>query len=234
MSHKIAKAQRKAARSGNEGRGRRGGWRGWLRSGSRGRLGVWVLLGVPVAALALWALTAVGGPSGGSAYAVGSPGPGSAAPPISLASSDGGTFDLAALADDTRVLLYFQEGLTCQPCWDQMVAIEQRRDEFDALGIDRVVSVTTDPLGLVKQKVRDDGIRTPVLSDPGAQVSDAYDARAYSMEWMSPMRNGHSFIVVENERILWRADYGGAPDYTMFLEVDTLLADLTAGLEGTT
>lgn len=29
--------------------------------------------------------------------------------------------------------------------------------------------------------------------------------------------------------IQWRADYGGAPDYTMHVAVDDLLADLKAG-----
>lgn len=209
-----------------------GGWRGRLRSSGRARLGVWVVLSVPLAALALWGITRVGSSPGDVAYAVGSPGPGRPAPPIALESTGGRRFDLAAVDRNARVLLYFQEGLTCQPCWDQLVAIEQRPAEFRKLGIDRILSITTDPLDLVQRKVRDDGIRTPVLSDLGGRVSDAYDARSYSMEGMSPARDGHSFLVVQNGRILWRADYGGAPQYRMFVKVDTLLADLKLGLEG--
>jgi len=42
---------------------------------------------------------------------------------------------------------------------------------------------------------------------------------------------GHSFIVVGPDGgIRWRADYGGAPNYTMFVPVDALLDDLRAGL----
>jgi len=32
-------------------------------------------------------------------------------------------------------------------------------------------------------------------------------------------------------RIVWRADYGGAPKYTMYVPMDTLLADLRAGTQ---
>ena len=36
----------------------------------------------------------------------------------------------------------------------------------------------------------------------------------------------------ENGKILWRADYGGAPKYTMFVPVDVLLAQLKARTGG--
>ncbi|WP_225859683.1 hypothetical protein [Streptomyces albicerus] len=49
-------------------------------------------------------------------YDVGSPGIGTTAPGFPLASSAGGTTSLPAWKGKT-VLLYFQEGLTCQPCW---------------------------------------------------------------------------------------------------------------------
>jgi peroxiredoxin len=165
-------------------------------------------------------------------YAVGTPGVGQAAPPIKLPSTAGGTFDLASYKGKQQVLLYFQEGLTCQPCWDQIAALQQELDKFRALGVGPIVSVTTDPLRLIKQKVQDEGLEIPVLSDSDAKVSDAYDARTYSMTWMSPHRDGHTFILVGRDgRIRWRADYGGPPKYTMFLPVEAVLTDLRAGLE---
>jgi peroxiredoxin Q/BCP len=165
---------------------------------------------------------------GGFAYAVGSPGPNETAPPISLPSTDGGSFDLGSMRGKT-VMLYFQEGLMCQPCWDQIVDIEAEMDRFTDLGIDEMVTITTDPLDALQQKAADEGITTPVLSDPDLAVSLAYDTNSYGM--MGDSRNGHSFIVVGPEGdILWRADYGGAPDYTMYLPVTSLLADLRQGL----
>lgn len=169
--------------------------------------------------------------SGAYPFAVGAPGPGKPAPAIRLPSTKGGTFDLAAYKGKEPVLLYFQEGLTCQPCWDQIAAIDQEREKFAALGIKTIVSITTDPLDLVKQKAEDEGLTMPILADEGARVSDTYDARTYSMTWMKPARDGHSFTLVGKDgRVSWRADYGGPPKYTMFLPVDSLVADLRSGL----
>lgn len=195
---------------------------------------------VAVLALAGLALTFVrggantGGEPGAGQYTfeVGDPGPGTQAPAFELPSTDGGTVALDDYRGD-NVLLYFQEGLMCQPCWDQLTDIEQRMDDLTAAGVDRVVSVTSDPLDALQQKVQLEGISTPVLSDRDLAVSKTYDTNAYGM--MGGTHNGHSFILIgPNGQIRWRADYGGAPDYTMYLPVDNLLADLHAGLDGDT
>lgn len=162
-------------------------------------------------------------------FEVGDPGPGKEAPPIELPSTEGGTFDLASARGET-VLLFFQEGLMCQPCWDQIKDMEAKSGELETLGIDRTVSITTDPLDGLKQKVEDENISTPVLSDPDLAVSKTYDANKYGM--MGESRNGHTFIVVGPDgKIKWRADYGGAPDYTMYVPVKNLLADMREGLD---
>ncbi|MDQ2706498.1 MAG: hypothetical protein M3Z25_02170 [Actinomycetota bacterium] len=50
---------------------------------------------------------------------------------------------------------------------------------------------------------------------------------------MGTSRDGHSFILVGPDgRIQWRADYGGAPNYTMYVPLDQLAADLRAGPAG--
>lgn len=197
---------------------------------------VWVAAVVAVALAGLLGIYLASGDShpepGAGAYRfqVGQPGPGQPAPDIELAATNGTTFDLAALRDE-NVLLYFQEGLGCQPCWDQITAIEQDPEAFRDLGVDRIVSVTTDPLDALRQKVDDQGITTPVLSDPDLRVSRAYRANSYGM--MGDTRNGHSFVLVgPHGTIAWRADYGGEPDYTMYVPPENLLADLRAGIAG--
>ncbi len=151
---------------------------------------------------------------------------------VLLLSTNGGTFDLSSLRGKT-VLLYFQEGLTCQPCWDQLKDIQSNSSKFHALGIDAIVSVTTDPLDALKQKVADEGLSIPVLSDTGLIVSQVYNANSYGM--MGTSRDGHTFIVVGPDgRIRWRADYGGSPNYTMYVPVSNLLADIRTGLSGST
>ena len=126
------------------------------------------------------------------------------------------------------VLLYFQEGLMCQPCWDQMTSLEQEAAGLKAAGVDNVLSITTDPIDLITRKTDDMGLSTTVLSDPDLAVSKQYETNLFGM--MGTSRNGHSFILVGPEgTIQWRADYGGAPDYTMYVPVDELLSDLNEG-----
>ncbi len=241
MSGKKAKAARQAAVT-HPSTARRGQSPKTSRppTASRSRRALWLLLALPLIIAGLYGLTAIGKGGGGNSasgggkyqYAVGSPGPGAAAPALKLPSTAGGTFDLASYRGKAQVLLYFQEGLTCQPCWDQMQAIQKDIAKFHALGIGPIVSITTDPLDQIKQKVKDEGLTIPVLSDVGATYSSpsAWGTNQYQMQMMGD-RNGHSFILVgKNGRIRWRADYGGAPNYTMFVPDDRLLADLRQGM----
>lgn len=204
------------------------------RAGSIPRKPLLVIAGVIIVAFAaLFVVFSFSNPPGGGGdgfpYAVGNPGPGEEAPPMRLPSTDGDTFDLAD-ARGQRLMLYFQEGVMCQPCWDQLQDIEARWDEFAAFGIDGAVSITSDPLDVLEGKVALEGLTTPVLSDPGVEVSATYEANDYGM--MGTSMNGHSFVIVGPDgTIEWRADYGGAPDYTMYVPVDALLADLGAGLQ---
>lgn len=192
------------------------------------------VVGLGVVALgAIFYLSNSGGSEGtGQAseyeFVVGSPGPGEKAPPLQLPSTDGGMFDLAS-ENGTSVLLYFQEGIMCQPCWDQLKDIEADFAKFEALGIDKVVTITTDPLDALQQKAADEGLTSEVLADPGVGVSKEWGTAGIGM--MGPQMNGHSFILVNEDGVIeWRADYGGPPDHTMFLPVSNLLADLRAGL----
>lgn len=191
-------------------------------------------VGVAVVILAvIFALNNLGGAdpaakTGLSAFAVGRPGPGQAAPAIDLESTTGGMFNLAAQRGKTT-LLYFQEGLTCEPCWAQLKDLDSHLGAVTALGINQIVSITTDPLDALRQKATDEAIPSPVLSDENLTVSTAYDANRYGM--MGSSRDGHSFVVVgPNGQIRWRADYGGPPNYTMYVPVPSLLTAIRQGL----
>ncbi|MGH7377389.1 MAG: peroxiredoxin family protein [Candidatus Methylomirabilales bacterium] len=166
-------------------------------------------------------------PGAGRSYDVGQPGPGQAAPGFTLTDTTGQQVSLTDY-EGKNVLLYFQEGLTCQPCWDQLSSLETDAAQVKAAGVDAVVSITTDPANLIARKTADMGLGTTVLSDPDLAVSKRYEANRYGM--MGASRDGHSFILVGPDgTIRWRADYGGAPNYTMFIPVRQLLADLKDG-----
>jgi peroxiredoxin len=166
------------------------------------------------------------GSASGYRHVVGEPGIGDVAPGFTLTAADGKPMSLADYRGHS-VLLYFHEGLSCQPCWDQIRDLEKNSDALHRADVDAVVSITTDPADLIGRKTADEGLSTPVLSDPTLAVSRAYHANDYGM--MGDMRDGHSFVLVGPDgKIRWRADYGGKPDYTMFVPTPKLLADLTS------
>ncbi len=197
-----------------------------MRRGSRvAVLAVLFLAGLVVALLLA---SRSGSSDNGYPFQVGNPSQGQTAPDVRLPATDGSTFDLRALRGK-NVLLYFQEGVTCQPCWDQITDIEHHRASFRAAGIDELVTITTNAMGDLRQKAADEGVQIPVLSDPGFSVSHAYHANSYGMTGQGA--DGHSFVLVGTDGLIrWRADYGGAPNYTMFVPSQHLLADLHHGI----
>lgn len=167
------------------------------------------------------------GPYSAAGYTVGSPAPGAQAPGFSLPSTSGSTVNLSDYRGKT-VLLYFHEGLGCQPCWDQIRDLDAARPQLNSAGIDQLLTITSGPVNLIAQKMTDDKLSAIALADTKLDVSRTYQTNKYGM--MGDSRDGHSFILVGPEgTIQWRADYGGAPDYTMYVPVDKILSDLKAG-----
>lgn len=203
------------------------------RKSTHRRLGT-VTMVMGVATIALGVIFFAGNKPGDkgpakSAFVVGDPGPGKPAPAVVLPSTAGGTFDLAGLKGQ-KVLLYFQEGLMCQPCWTQLKDIEANFAKFQALGIDKIVTITVDPLDALKEKVALEKLTTPVLSDRNLEVSKTYTTNEYGM--MGKTFNGHSFIVVNEQGVIdWRADYGGPPEFYMYISIPNLLKDMGEGLK---
>jgi len=184
-------------------------------------------VGVAVVGL-LFLVSRAGGGNGSSRPPSGQPGAGQPAPPIQLTSTSGSTFDLSAERGKT-VLLYFQEGVGCQPCWNQIRDLQPRVGELHSLGIDEFVTIAGNPVDQLRQKASDEKITIPVLADPDLSLGSSYHANQYGM--MGTSAYGHTFIVVGPDgTIRWRGDFGGAPHYTMYVSPATLLADLRTGL----
>jgi peroxiredoxin Q/BCP len=161
---------------------------------------------------------------------VGDPGVGAVAPAFSMPSTAGGTVSLSDYAGRT-VLLYFHEGFGCQPCWDQIGDLSAAQAPLAAAGIDEVLTITSGPVDLIAQKMDDDGLAGIALADTQMDVIREYGANKYGM--MGDSRAGHSFVLVGPDGVIrWRGDYGGAPDYTMYVSVPTLLADIGNGRAG--
>ncbi len=195
----------------------------WVRTGISAATGVALLLVIFLTSGHLTSKSSTAYP-----YRVGRPGPGSLAPNFTLPSNSGGHFSLTAQRGKT-VLLFFQEGIDCQPCWTQLQAIQTNMTAFHRAGISEVVSITTNPVGALQQAATTYGTTIPVLSDSSFAVSRAYHANNYGM--MGASADGHTFVVVgPSGHIQWRADYGGAPNYTMYVPVTTLLHQMRTGM----
>lgn len=63
----------------------------------------------------------------------------------------------------------------------QLAHIEAHWTGFERRGIDRIVTVTTDPLDALRQEVQLERLTSPVLADVDRQASAAYDTLSYGM-----------------------------------------------------
>jgi peroxiredoxin Q/BCP len=124
-------------------------------------------------------------------------------------------------SDDLRgesVLLFFNEGVMCQACFEQIQVLQQRSGELRKHGL-TLVNITTDPPDVLREAVQAYGIETPTVSDQSKDMSTAYGAIGQGMH---PDTNGHTFVLIDGDgRIRWRRDYT-----TMFVPPDRLFADI--------
>ncbi len=160
-------------------------------------------------------------------YAIANPASGAMAPDFILPSTRGGNVKLSDYKGKT-VLLFFHEGIGCQPCWDQIRDLENDAAQLKSAGIDQLLTITSGPTRLIAQKMADDGLTAIALGDTNLEISKIYNANQYGM--MGDSRDGHSFVLVGPDgKIDWRADYGGPPKYTMYVPIKNILSDMKAG-----
>lgn len=196
---------------------------------------------VVVAVIVLFAIyksNSSGAAGAGDRYDVGSPGIGAVAPDfllpdVTAPAAAGGAPATKRLSEyrGKTVLLYFHEGLGCQPCWDQIRDLQNDPAALRAMGVDQLLTITSGPLDLVAQQMHDGGLTEPALVDSDLRVSTQYQANRYGM--MGTSRDGHTFVLVGPDgKIDWRADYGGPPKFTMYVAPQQLASDLGAGRQG--
>ncbi len=187
-----------------------------------------------VALFAVYTTSTTGDAVASHRYDVGEPGIGATTPDfllpdVNAPAAPGGLPPTVKLSDyrGETVLLYFHEGLGCQPCWDQIRDLESDPGLLASAGIDRLLTITSGPQDLIAQKMRDDGLTAPALADTDLAVSARWEANRFGM--MGTSRNGHTFVLVGPDGVIkWRADYGGPPNYTMYVPANQLLDDLRA------
>ena len=150
---------------------------------------------------------------------------GSVAPDFSLTDTTGSTFTLSEYRGKSSVLLFFNEGLACSPCLQQMQSLDQFNQQFTALNV-VVGSITADEMSALSSWVGASGPRYGrVMSDQSIQVATAYDMLGNSMHGTAP---GHSFVLVNTSGVVvWRQDYYPP---AMWVEPGEILTRVTKAL----
>lgn len=113
---------------------------------------------------------------------------------------------------------------------EQIVDLEND-PAFQELGVG-FVSIALDPLTELGAGRQEYGITsTPLLSDAGGTVSQAYDV----LKWAIPSGEpGHTFVLVDrNGEVVWIKDYGAPdnPDRTMYVPVEELVREIRTQLQ---
>lgn len=131
---------------------------------------------------------------------------GKAAPDFALPATDGTIVRLAEVRARGNVLLYFQEGIMCPPCWQQMRDLKRDADQLASLNT-ALVTITVDPLEQLKAAVPREQVEGMTLvTDVDLKVSGTYQALFTGM--MGGRTPGHSFVLVGTDgAILWRRDF---------------------------
>ena len=164
---------------------------------------------------------------------------GDKAPDFTLPVVGGGQFKLSELQGKKNILLYFQEGIMCPPCWTQQVDLEKQRAQFEALDTE-IVMITVDPPGALGQAKAQYGIKDTLLYDNSLTASAKYDVLRDSMH--PGERPGHVFVLVDKQgTIRWRysaykppanGDHHSGGTGTMYVPADYVLSNVKLGLLG--
>jgi peroxiredoxin len=190
---------------------------------SRTKLAVFLLILVVAGGVTGYVAFAPREQTGGSALASVS-----VAQDFTLPDVNGGTFTLSAYRGKANVLLFFNEGLSCAPCLNQMTDLDQLNQQFTKLDV-IVVSITGDSVNLLSSWAHSGGPQFGrVLSDQNLAVSKMYDMLGSDKSMMPGTAPGHSFVLVDKSGMIkWRQDYGPG---IMYVPNDQIIAAVRRAL----
>ena len=115
---------------------------------------------------------------------------GTLAPSFSAPTIDpnGGTFNLTDYRGKSNVLIIFNEGLSCSPCLQQMVDMNNAYASFKSLNV-VVVGITADSSSNLAQWAKVNGINSMIIiSNQNQKIFNEYGMRSSSMT--------HTFVLI--------------------------------------
>ncbi len=170
---------------------------------SLARFAIYAVVGVAFVAVAGMLVLVSRSTSQEHSGAGGSPMTG-AAPDFTLPSLGGDKVTLSSFKGQRNVLLYFNEGYGCAPCWQQAQELQKRMAELDAANTE-FIDIMVDQPSLLKSEVSRWGLTMPVLTDTDRSVSSKYNMLGFGMHSDKP---NHTFVFVDKSgEIRWWEDY---------------------------
>jgi peroxiredoxin len=122
-----------------------------------------------------------------------------------------------------RTLLYFSEGVMCQSCLQQIRDIDEVAAAMAQRHI-KLVSITPDTSGELRQAIGQYGIASAMISDNDRNMSEAFNMLGKGMHADTP---GHAFVLIDGRgKVLWQRDYYQPPYRTMYVKPAELFEDI--------
>ena len=164
----------------------------------------WVLGVAVIAVFVAAAAVLVGLSRGSSSSAGGGQVLNGAAPGFTLPAVGGGSVSLSDYRGKKNVLLFFNEGYGCAPCWQQIRGLQDQGEEFDKAEAE-LVAVMVDPLDVLAEEGQRYGIAVPMLSDTERTASNVYKVLGRGMHASKP---NHTFVLIDKQgEVVWWKDY---------------------------
>ena len=144
-------------------------------------------------------------PSLSSLQTTGSLNIGDSALSFSLLASNGSEISLAQY-QGKPIILYFNEGVGCQPCWQQIINLE-KDVSFTTFNVP-LVTITPNALSLWESILNNNPIKSPILADTNNTVSRSYGMLSMKSSMHNGTSPGHTFMLLDKDhKIVWIGDY---------------------------
>lgn len=146
--------------------------------------------------------------------------PGTMAPDFSLPSTAGRTISLSEYRGK-NIFLFFNEGVMCAPCWQEVSRLERFKQEFENLNT-VIIPISVDDQKTWDPILEGEKITTPILIDAGREVTKLYKALGTPSS-MHDDRAGHTYVhITPDGKVHSSADFPN-----MNVPTNTLLSHIS-------
>lgn len=148
--------------------------------------------------------------------------PGTIAPDFTLPSTSGKTISLSDYKGK-NIFLFFNEGVMCAPCWQELSRLERFKEDFDTRNT-VIIPISVDDQKTWDPIIKEEKITTPILIDVDRRITKLYKALGTPSS-MHDDRAGHTYIhITPDGKIHSSADFPNmnVPTNVLLSHIDQL------------